>query len=193
MAVLGVFGPQIAVAHRRLQRLDGVGAGGEQNPCRASWLMQQVVLVQDYNVAYEILVAERAEKGLDPVKVVVPQLWCLLRTRSEGPLVSASGSVIGRSRPSFSAPGTEADPLSPSMRLSPGPDRIPVRRTGDPPNWPVSRPSFFLSQGSPRPGSKVHDARQAVLYRLLEQSVGSGPDSCSDFEMPLDSQTHKPP
>jgi hypothetical protein len=103
--VLGVFGPQTALIHRRLQRLVGVGTGGEQNPCRASWLMQQVVLVQDYNVAHEILVAERAEKGFDPVKVVVPQLWCLLRTRSEGPLGERFGlghrevsTVIERTR-----------------------------------------------------------------------------------------------
>ena len=76
--VLGVFGPQTALVHRRLQRLVGLGAGGEQNPSRASWLMQQVVLVQDYNVAHEIPVAERAEKGLDPVMVVVRRLWYLL-------------------------------------------------------------------------------------------------------------------
>ena len=47
--------------------------------------------------------------------------------------------------------------------------------------------------GDRRPGSKVHDARQAVLSRLLEQSLGSGSDSCSDFETPPDSQTHTLP
>ena len=33
--------------------------------------MRQVVLVQDYNVAHEILVAEHAEKGFDPVKLLL--------------------------------------------------------------------------------------------------------------------------
>jgi hypothetical protein len=34
--------------------------------------MQQVVLVQDHNVAHEILIPEHGEEGFDPVQIVVP-------------------------------------------------------------------------------------------------------------------------